>query len=74
MSNKPKDENPKKMSALTDDDSTLIKPNLKDDWRNILFLLLLYIMQSIPIGISTVIPILLQSKKTTSYNDQVIKR
>jgi len=52
-------------------ESILVKPNLKGDWPNIFLLLLLYIMQGIPLGITTVIPILLQSRKNVTYKEQV---
>lgn len=47
------------------------KPNLKGDWLNFYLLLLLYIMQGLPFGVSTALPILLQSRKVVSYQDQV---
>lgn len=49
----------------------LVEPNLKGDWMNIALLMLLYIMQSLPLGLSMAIPILLQSNKNVTYNDQV---
>lgn len=45
--------------------------NLKGDYGNIAFLLLLYILQGIPIGLSSAVPLLLQNKKV-SYSDQAI--
>lgn len=51
-------------------ESFLIKPNLKSDWLNFFVLLLLYTMQGLPLGLSSAIPILLQSKKDTSYQDR----
>jgi len=51
--------------------SVLIKSNLKGDWLNFFMLLLLYTMQGLPLGLSSAIPILLQSKKDISYQDQV---
>lgn len=65
---KPKYE-PKRTEST--DKSVLIKPNLKGDWLNFFMLLLLYTMQGLPLGLSSAIPILLQSKKDTSYQDQV---
>ncbi|CAI6365998.1 unnamed protein product [Macrosiphum euphorbiae] len=53
-------------------ESFLIKPNLKGDWLNFFMLLLLYTMQGLPLGLSSAIPILLQSKKDTSYQDQAL--
>lgn len=51
--------------------SNLDKPNLKGDWMNFFLLLLLYTMQGLPLGLSSAIPILLQSNKNVSYKDQV---
>lgn len=45
--------------------------NLKGDYGNIAFLLLLYVLQGIPIGLSSAVPLLLQNKKV-SYSDQAI--
>jgi len=45
--------------------------DLKGDWPNIVILMLLYIMQGIPLGIVTVIPIILQSKQNITYKEQV---
>ncbi|XP_022174756.1 acetyl-coenzyme A transporter 1-like [Myzus persicae] len=53
-------------------ESMLVKPKLKGDWPNIFLLLLLYIMQGIPIGIVTVIPILLQSRQNITYKEQAL--
>lgn len=52
-------------------ESMLVKPNLKGDWPNIYLLLLLYIMQGIPLGITNCIPIILQSKQNVTYKEQV---
>jgi len=52
-------------------DATMTKTNLKGDWINFFLLLLLYIMQGLPLGISGSISVLLQSKKNVTYNDQV---
>lgn len=54
-----------------DDGSALAKSNLKGDWLNFFLLLLLYTMQGLPLGISSAIPVLLQSKKNVSYQEQV---
>lgn len=48
-----------------------VEPNLRGDWSNLCLLTLLYIMQSIPIGLSMAIPILLESNKNITYDDQV---
>jgi PAT family acetyl-CoA transporter-like MFS transporter 1 len=45
------------------------KSNLTGDYRNIAVLLLLYLMQGIPVGITAAIPILLQNRGV-SYKDQ----
>jgi MFS transporter, PAT family, solute carrier family 33 (acetyl-CoA transportor), member 1 len=45
------------------------KSNLTGDYRNVAVLLLLYVMQGIPIGITAAIPILLQNRGV-SYKDQ----
>ena len=45
------------------------KPNAKEDIFNILFILLLYVFQAIPLGLLSSIPMILQSRKV-SYLDQ----
>lgn len=45
--------------------------NLKGDYGNIAFLLLLYVLQGIPIGFSSAVPLLLQNKNV-SYSDQAL--
>lgn len=47
------------------------KPDLKGDWLNIFILLLLYTIQGLQLGLTIAIPILLQSNKNVSYQDQV---
>lgn len=65
------DENEKEKSTdVYDSNST--KPNLKGDWSNFFLLLLLYTMQGFPLGLTSSIPILLQSQNDISYQDQVI--
>lgn len=44
-------------------------PNLKGDYANIAILLLLYLLQGIPLGITYAIPILLQNR-VVSYKEQ----
>jgi MFS transporter, PAT family, solute carrier family 33 (acetyl-CoA transportor), member 1 len=66
----PKDEYEPERNRLTNE-AVLIKPNLKGDWLNFFMLLLLYTMQGLPLGLSSAIPILLQSKEEISYQDQV---
>ncbi|CAH1724877.1 unnamed protein product, partial [Aphis gossypii] len=48
----------------------LAKPNLKGDWLNLFLLFMLYLMQTIPIGLVTTISILLQSKQNVTYKEQ----
>lgn len=45
--------------------------NLRGDYGSIAFLLLLYILQGIPIGLSTAVPLLLQNRKV-SYSEQAL--
>lgn len=47
-------------------------PNLKGDWLNFYLLLLLYILQGFPIGLSGTLPIILQSRQMVTYEEQVI--
>lgn len=47
-------------------------PNLKGDWLNFFLLLLLYILQGFPIGLSGTLSIILQSRKMVTYEEQVI--
>lgn len=51
--------------------STLEKPNLNGDRLNFYLLIILYIIQGIPVGLSGALPIILQSKKMVTYEDQV---
>lgn len=46
-------------------------PNLKGDWSNFNLLLLLYVLQGFPIGLSSSLPIILQSRKMVTYEEQV---
>jgi len=46
-------------------------PNLKGDWSNFNLLLLLYVLQGFPIGLSSTLPIILQSRKMVTYEEQV---
>uniref|UniRef100_A0A2S2QP89 Acetyl-coenzyme A transporter 1 n=1 Tax=Sipha flava TaxID=143950 RepID=A0A2S2QP89_9HEMI len=52
--------------------TTDIKRNFKGDRMNFILLLLLYTMQGFPIGLTSAIPILLQSMKDVSYQDQAL--
>lgn len=64
------DGNEKEKSAIAYD-SNSSKPNLKGDWLNFFLLLLLYTMQGFPLGLTSAIPIILQSQNDISYQDQV---
>lgn len=63
--------NKSKLPTPINKDSTLEKPNLTGEWSNLFLLLLLYIMQGLPLGLSDAIPVLLQSNKNVTYKDQV---
>jgi len=52
-------------------DSAPVKPNLDGDRLNFYLLILLYIIQGFPLGLSSSFPIILQSKKMVTYEDQV---
>jgi len=64
------DRNEKEKSTVVYD-SNSSKPDLKGDWFNFFLLLLLYTMQGFPLGLTSAIPILLQSQNDISYQDQV---
>lgn len=46
------------------------KPNLDGDRLNLFLLIILYTIQGFPIGVSTALPLILQSKKMVTYEDQ----
>lgn len=46
------------------------KPNLNGDRLNLSLLIILYTIQGFPIGVSTALPLILQSKKIITYEDQ----
>ncbi|XP_015365764.1 PREDICTED: acetyl-coenzyme A transporter 1-like [Diuraphis noxia] len=46
------------------------KPNLDGDRLNLILLIILYTIQGFPIGVSTALPLILQSKKMVTYDDQ----
>lgn len=73
MTSSSKRGNDAKMPAEEEDldDFTLAETNLKGDWMNLFLLLLLYTMQSLPLGLTAAIPIFLQSNKHATFNDQV---
>jgi len=60
-----------KAVPVNDDLNSAKNPNLKGDWLNIFLLLMLYTMQGIAFGSASAMPIILQSNKHVSYNDQV---
>lgn len=51
--------------------STSEKPNLDGDRLNIYILIILYTIQGFPIGVCTTLPLILQSNKLVTYEDQV---
>lgn len=57
--------------SVMQQNSTFVKPNLKGDWLNFFLLMLLYIMQGFPFGLSTGLPLIFQSKKLVTYEEQV---
>lgn len=57
--------------AGTCSNPTAEKPNLDGDWLNFYLLIILYIIQGFPVGLSGALPIILQSKKMVTYEDQV---
>ncbi|CAI6347969.1 unnamed protein product [Macrosiphum euphorbiae] len=50
--------------------SKLEKPNLDGDRLNLFLLIILYTIQGFPVGVSTALPLILQSKKMVTYEDQ----
>lgn len=63
-------ENDSKIHAISCLSATS-EPDLKGDRSNVFLLLLLYTLQGVPYGVSTALPIILQSKKVVSYEEQV---
>lgn len=63
------DESLSKSSRRDDKENIREESNLEGDYKNVALLLLLYLLQGIPQGISTAIPILLQNRGV-SYTDQ----
>lgn len=47
------------------------KPNLNGDWLNFSILTILYVIQGVPIGLVAGFSVILQSKKTVTFGDQV---
>ena len=58
-----------KTEVKTETTESTNKPNAREDIFNILFILLLYVFQAIPLGLLSSIPMILQSRKV-SYLDQ----
>lgn len=54
-----------------DESSQSDNSNLDGDRSNFCLLLTLYMVQGFPIGLSNALPIILQSKKSVTYGDQV---
>jgi len=72
LSPTPHNENePDKSAAIVNSNPNDDKPNLQGDWSNFFLLLLLYGMQGVPLGLCLAVPILLQSKKNVTYQEQV---
>lgn len=61
----------KTTTAVTNNGFISAESNLKGDWLNFFLLMVLYTMQGFPLGLTSAIPLLLQSKKEVSYQDQV---
>lgn len=57
--------------TLVSHESTSESPNLAGDRLNFFILILLYIIQGFPIGLSGAFPIILQSQKMVTYEEQV---
>jgi len=51
--------------------AVLTETDLKGDWANLFLLILLYTMQGLPLGLSSCMPIFLQTYKNLSFQDQV---
>lgn len=62
----PKEAVAAKKSSMTD------IPNLKGDWLNFNLLLLLYVLQGFPVGLSGALSIILQSRKLVTYEEQAL--
>lgn len=57
--------------ATAETDQAPAGTDLTGDWGNVLLLLLLYMMQGLPLGISTAVPVLLKSNTDVSYRELV---
>ena len=56
---------------VADDEEVEEESNLKGDYQNVAILLFLYILQGIPLGISSAVRILLQNRGV-SYKEQAL--
>lgn len=59
----------RKSDNKRDDELNCEKSDLTGDYRNVAVLLMLYLMQGIPLGITAAVPILLQNRGVT-YKEQ----
>lgn len=71
MTRSPRAQNDRVLYEMPHDDDPAEKPNLDGDRLNFWLLIVLYVIQGFPIGLSAAIPILLQSKYSADFNDQV---
>lgn len=64
---------PKKENAVyaVSHKATVETPNLKGDRLNFFLLILLYVIQGFPIGLSIAFPLILQKRPMVDYDDQV---
>lgn len=58
-------------TSTSNQTNSTVKPNLKGDWLNFYLLMLLYTLQGLPLGLSTALPIIFQSTKLVSFDEQV---
>jgi len=57
--------------VLNENHNTPVKANIKGDKFNICLLLVLYTLQSVPIGFALGLPIIIQNMYYSTFNDQV---
>lgn len=50
------------------------RANVREDWSGVCLLLVLYTLQSVPLGLTMSVPIIVQNMRNSSYNDQVNAR
>lgn len=60
-------------ACAVSNECTVEKANLDGDRLNFYLLILLYIIQGFPVGLCSAFPIILQSKNSITYEDQVSK-